>query len=81
MGMCLIVALRFARCDREAGRLQQSQFFRARHRLRSIARFQFAEDVADVILGGAFGDEQFLGDFFVAQSSGDEAQHFDFTIR
>ena len=46
--------------------LQEIQFLRSRHGLRAIARLQFAQDVADMVLGGAFGNEQLLRNLFVA---------------
>ena len=54
----------------------EAEFFGFEGGLCPIAHTQFAEDIGDVILGRALGDDERGGDLFVARAGRDEAQDF-----
>jgi hypothetical protein len=48
--------------------------------LGAIGEVEFGEDVADVGLNGAFGDDEAVGDDGVAESVCDEVEELEFAV-
>lgn len=59
--------------------LGQSVLVGADDCLGAVAGVDLGEEVVDVALDGAFGDDESLGDLAVGKTGGDEGEHFGFS--
>ena len=60
--------------------LRQLMFIRINGRLNPVPQPQPTENVGDVVFDRAFADHKLLGNFTVGGTSGNQSQHFQFTV-